>query len=186
MKLILGVVGEKLAGKDTVAKYIQQKTGAFHIKFSNLLDEILTILDMPISRRNEIDLGLGLRDIFGPEVLYKALKKRVLETDKDIAIVNGIRMDEQEKVIKELGAKIIYVTAPVEIRFERYKQRQEKTDDAVMNFEQFKEQENELTEVGIPELGKRADFKIENTGSLKELYTKVDDIIDKIDPPANA
>ena len=36
-------------------------------------------------------------------------------------------MDEQETIIKELGAKMIYITAPVELLgYERYRHRKEK------------------------------------------------------------
>jgi dephospho-CoA kinase len=49
-----------------------------------------------------------------------------------------------------------------------------------MSFEQFKDQEKELTEVGIPELGKQADFKIENTGTPEDLFKKVDEIINSL------
>ncbi len=181
-KTIIGLVGEKLAGKDTAAEYLVKKYGAFHIKFSQLLDEILDILDMEKTRRNEIDLGLGLRDIFGPEVLYWALKKRVLKAKENLAVINGIRMDEQEKIIKELGAKIIYLTAPVDLRFQRYQQRHEKVDDGKMNFEEFVAQEKtEATEVDIPKLGERADFRIDNTGSVEELYEKLDQIMASIE-----
>jgi dephospho-CoA kinase len=88
-------------------------------------------------------------------------------------------MDEMES-IKNAGAKIIYVTAPAGIRFVRYQQRHEKTDDGQMTLEQFLEQEKQPTEIGIPALGAKADFKIENTGSLEELYAKVDEIIGKL------
>lgn len=175
--MIIGLVGEKLAGKDTVANYLESKYGAFSIKFSQILDEILELLDFHKTRRNEIDLGLGLRNIFGSEVLYKVLVKRLKESHAEISVVNGLRMDEQEKAVRDLSAKIIYVTAPLDLRFERYQKRHEKVDDATMSLEQFKEQEKELTEIGIPDLGKKADFKIENTGSLEELYKKVDEII---------
>ncbi len=177
-KIIIGLVGEKLAGKDEVAKYLIGKHQAFHIKFSSLLDEILDILDMPKTRRNEIDLGLGLREVFGPEILYRSLKKRVVASENPMAVINGIRMDEFEKIVADLGAKTIYVTAPLELRFQRYQQRHEKVDDGKMSLEDFAKQDREeLTEKGIPELGKRAEFKIENTGSLEELYKKIDEVI---------
>ena len=179
MKTYIGLVGEKLAGKDTVANYIVEKHKAFHIRFTHVLDEILNSLDLPISRRNEIDLGLNLRKVFGDGILGKAVVKRALAAKEDIVVINGIRMDEMKNV-KEIGAKVIYITAPVELRYERYKQRHEKTDDGVMSFEQFKEQEKELTEVGIPELGKQADFKIENIGSVEDLNKKALDIISNL------
>lgn len=178
-KIIIGLVGEKLAGKDTTANYLVAKYGAGHFRFTHILDAILEDLDMPISRKNEIDLGLSLRKIFGPHVLVEALGHRVNKSWEKIIVVNGIRMDELE-VVKNWGAKVIYVTAPMELRFERYKNRKEKDDDGVMDFENFKTQEAGPTEAGIPDLGKQADFRIDNVGSLDELYKKVDEIVSEV------
>ena len=90
-------------------------------------------------------------------------------------------MDEFEKVISDLGASTIYITAPVELRFDRYQQRHEKIDDGKMSFEEFARQDREeLTEKGIPDLGKKADYRIDNTGTLEELYEKADKIISQI------
>lgn len=177
--MIIGLVGEKLAGKDTVANYLVDKYNAGHFRFTHILDAILEELNLEISRKNEIDLGLSLRKVFGQHVLINALKQRVKRSLSSYRIVNGIRMDELD-VVKSWGAKIIYITAPVKIRFDRYMLRREKTDDAVMNFEQFKQQETGPTELQIPELGKQADFRIDNIGSLDELYKKVTDIINKL------
>ncbi len=179
MMKILGLIGEKFAGKDAAANYLEKQHGFTHVRFSHVLDDILRLLDLPISRRNEIDLGLGLRKIFGDGVLGHAIEKRVKESGADFLVLNGIRMDEMRNV-KNLGAKTIYITASAEIRFERYQQRHEKTDDALMDYDDFIKQEQEATEKGIPSLGAQADYKIENTGTLKELYEKVDGIINKL------
>lgn len=179
MKNYIGLVGEKLAGKDTVANYLVKKHGAFHIRFTHILDEILNSLDLAVSRKNEIDLGLGLRKIFGDGILGKAVVKRAQNATQEMVVINGIRMDEM-KNMREIDAKVIYITAPLKLRYERYRQRHEKADDGVMTFGQFKEQENAPTEIGIPEIAKDADFKIENVGSLEELNKKVDEILNKI------
>jgi dephospho-CoA kinase len=171
--MIIGLVGEKLAGKDTVANYLAEKYDADHVRFTHILDAVLEELGLPISRQNEIDLGLGLRKIFGEHVLVNALEKRIKKLYSKYIVVNGIRMDEM-KIVSEWGAKIIYVTAPTDIRFNRYQIRREKADDAVMNFEQFIEQEKGPTEIGIPVLGSKADFRIDNIGSISDLHTKVD------------
>jgi len=177
-KLIIGLVGEKLSGKDVAANYLVKKYGAQHVRFSHLLDEMLTILVLPLSRRNEIDLGLGLRKIFGERVLGHALIKRVRESGNSFIVINGIRMDEMED-IKKIGAKIIYITASSKTRFQRYTIRREKADDASMSYSQFIEQEKERTEVGIPALGKKADNKIINEGEIGELFEQLDRIIGK-------
>lgn len=178
-KNIIGLVGEKLAGKDTTANYLVKKYGAGHFRFTHILDAILEDLDMPISRKNEIDLGLSLRKIFGPHVLVDALGHRIGKSWENLIVVNGIRMDELD-VVKGWDAKIIYITAPVELRFARYNTRHEKDDDGVMDINAFKIQETGPTEAAIPELGKRADFRIDNIGSLEELYKKVDGIIENL------
>jgi dephospho-CoA kinase len=174
--MIIGLVGEKLAGKDTAANYLMQNYGADHFRFTHILDAILEELNLPISRQNEIDLGLGLRKIFGEHVLANAMEQRVRKSWAGFCVVNGIRMDELEMVRSWGPAKIIYITAPLQTRYERYKKRSEKADDAQMNLQQFTEQEKSPTEVAIPSLGEKADYKIENTGSMDEFYKKIDNI----------
>ncbi len=177
-KLVIALIGEKLAGKDEVAKYLVDKYQGFHIKFSHLLDEILTVLALPKTRRNEIDLGLGLRNIFGNQVLFNALKQRIEPLNNRLIVINGVRMDEFEKVVTDLQAKTFYITAPVEVRYKRYLARHEKVDDGKLSFEAFARQDKEeLTEKDIPILGARADYKIENVGSLEELYGKIERLL---------
>ena len=166
-----------MSGKDTTANYLAEKYSAAHFRFSHILDDILRMLSLDVSRRNEIDLGLGLRKIFGEHVLVNALQARAKSSQNEIIVVNGIRMDEFEVVKGWDSAKIIYITAPIETRFERYKQRHEKADDAATGIDAFAAQEKEPTEVGIPGLGAKADFRIDNTGTLEDLYKKTDEII---------
>ncbi|MCL5666885.1 MAG: hypothetical protein M1383_03885 [Patescibacteria group bacterium] len=181
-RVIIGLVGEKFAGKDAAANYLVKKYGAFHARFSHILDDILNILYLPVSRRNEIDLGLGLRKIFGNGVLGKALMQRVKLSTAKFVVINGIRMDEMADA-KKLGAKIVYITANKLIRYQRYLKRHEKVDDATMSFKEFLRQEKELTEIGIPKLGAKADYKVVNEGTLAELYGKMDVVVGKIAKP---
>jgi dephospho-CoA kinase len=177
MPKIIALIGEKFSGKDVAANYLEKQYGATHVRFSHVLDDILKTLDLPISRRNEIDLGLGLRKIFGDGVLGHAIEQRVKNAKTGLVAVNGVRMDEMENV-KKLGATTVYITAPVGIRFGRYQRRHEKTDDATMDLEHFiKQEKEEFTEKGIPKLGMECDYKIENAGSLEELYKKIDNLM---------
>ena len=138
------------------------------------MDEILNVLGLPISRRNEIDLGMGLRRTFGDGILGKALAKRVRDSKHAFIIINGIRFQDELENARDLGARIIYITAPEELRFKRFLKRKEKTDDASQNIAEFRLQEHEPTEIGIPSLGAQADEKIENAGTVEDLYSKID------------
>jgi dephospho-CoA kinase len=178
MKLIIGIVGERLAGKDSVAQYLVQKHNAYHIKYSAVMDEVLDILDLPKTRRNEMDISNSLRQTFHQNVWWDAIKKKILASAAPIVVINGNRFKDEYEAVRGLGAKMLYVTAPHETLFERFVKRQEKPDDNKMNLQQFMNLDNEPTEKQIPLLGAQADFKIENTGSMEELYKKVDEVLE--------
>jgi dephospho-CoA kinase len=176
--MIIGVLGEKLAGKDTVAEYLVDKYGASHVRTSKILDELLNVLGLPITRQNEIEAGRGMEIVFGPHVIGEAVKKRIENLQKkDLIIINGLRLQNQFDDAKQLGAKIIYVTAPAELRYQRSLKRIKENKDGISSFEDFLAVEQGWTEITIPKFATRADYKIENTGTLEELHAKVDMII---------
>jgi dephospho-CoA kinase len=175
--MIIGLIGERLSGKDTVAKYLEDKYKAFHIKYSYILDEILDILDQPKSRRNEIGIGMAMRSVFHEGVLNSAIKKRILNSQAKLKVINGIRFVDEYETVKALGAKFIYITAPQDLLYKRFLVRGQKADDSSLTAKEFAALENEPTEIKISQLGEKADFKIENVGSLKELYEKLVEIL---------
>ena len=180
MATIIGIVGERLAGKDTVADYLASHYEAFHIKYSQILDEILEILDLPKSRRNEIDLGMAMRSAFHEGVLWGAIRKRITVSSAQLKVISSIRFQDEFDSARSLGAKMIYVTAPEQILYERFLQRKEKADDSRLSAQEFANLDKEPTEVKIAHLGSQCDFTIQNTGTLPELYERVDGIIDTI------
>ncbi len=182
MATIIALTGERLGGKDTVANYLVERRGAFHARHSHILDDILGILDLPISRRNEIDLGMGLRKVFGEGVLGRALRKRVLDAapSHDLVVINGVRFQDEVENVRGLGARLVYVTAPEDLRFQRTLARREKAEDQRLTLEEFRAQEHEPTEVSIPSIGAQAEFRIDNVGSLEELCRSVDQLLEKI------
>ncbi len=179
MSTIIAVLGEKLSGKDTIAQYLVDTRGAFHTRFSEILDEILALLNLPVIRRNENDLGYALREYFGTRVLSDALMHRVKNSQADLIVMNSFRFQEELDAAKSLGAKVIYVTAPKDVRFQRTHNRTEKGD-AEQSRDVFDQQEKEIYESNIPALGAQADYKIENSGTLEDLYKQIDTILEQI------
>nr|AIA16718.1 AAA domain protein [uncultured bacterium] len=179
MSLVLGVIGERSSGKDTLSQYLVEKYRAFAISHSKILDEILNILDLPISRRNEIDLGMALRSPFGEGVIAKALRKRVLQETADIIVVQSIRFPHEVDNVKTLHGHLIFIEAPLKVRYERAHKRQEKADDNI-SFEQFQAMQQEPTEIGIEALKKDAEFVISNDSTLEHLYQQIDEVMHKL------
>jgi dephospho-CoA kinase len=179
MSLILGVIGERSAGKDTLAQYLIDRYGAFAISHSRILDQILNILDLPISRRNEIDLGMALRGPFGEGVIAQALRKQVLAAPNRVKVVQSIRFPHEVKNVRSLGGRIIFIEAPLSVRYQRAQKRREKTDDNI-SFEQFQAMQREPTEIGIADLKEQADIVLGNQGTVEEFYRQIDDMMKQL------
>lgn len=179
--LVLGLTGEKIGGKTTLSHYLMDKYGAKHYRFSKILDDLLERLYLPNSRDNQIAIVQAIRKEFGTEILAHVLKKDIQEDAAEIAVIDGIRFQEEVDILKNLpGFHLIYVTAPLEERFKRIKGRQEKADDQGMTFEKFKEQETAATEVNIQNLKEDADEIINNDQSLEDFYLKIEEVYNKL------
>jgi dephospho-CoA kinase len=180
MKTLIAITGEKLGGKDSVAHYLRDHYGAVKVVYSDILMEILGILDLPQSRRNTIILAPALRAAFGGGVLAPAMSKKIKESPADLVVLSGVRDSGEVPAVRKLGGKILYVTAPFELRYQRFLQRREKHDDGQQSLEEFTEQEQAPTEIQIPAIGAQADYKIVNDGSLEDLHKKVDEFMETL------
>lgn len=176
-KLVIGLVGESGSGKDTVADYFKEKYNAYLYRFADPLREALELYLDKISREDLQWLAIQFKEKFGKEILSKGLRKKIESNRKNIIVVNGIRFMEDYDFVKNLpNAYVLYVTLDSRKRWERIHGRGEKTDDAV-SYQKFLEMEQVQTEVQIPKIGKKADFRLENTGTKEELFSKADEII---------
>jgi hypothetical protein len=90
--MIIGIIVEKLAGKDEIGAHLEKKDGALYVKYSQILDNILAALDLPVSRRNEIDLGKALRGAFKRNVLWGGLRKMISESSASIKVISSVRL----------------------------------------------------------------------------------------------
>lgn len=174
-QLIIGLVGEKLSGKGTVAEYLAQKYDAKVLRMSRVLDDLLKRLHLPIERKNQIDLAIALREKFGEDILAQTLKQDIEKDPARLIVIDGIRMPREVKIFENLfGFILVSVRAPLKLRFARMKDRQEKLDEQTMDFTEFKRIEAESpTETSIAEICAQARIKIENRGSFEQLYAKV-------------
>lgn len=181
MKKIIGLVGETGSGKDTFCQHIQKtvKKPVFCFRFSDPLSEILKILFAEIKKEDQQWLGKILRKRYGNDILAKSMAQRIKNIKKGIIILNGIRYWEEYKMIKNLKGKVIYITANPQLRWQRLRKRGEKKDD-FSSFEKFLERERAKTEILIPKIGQKADFKIKNNGSFTSFYREIRRVIKKL------
>jgi len=182
-KIVIGLIGEKGAGKGAVADYLVSNYGATHYGTSKILRRTIEDLHLPANRDNYVKLAIVLKEGFWPSVIIDSLIKDIESNGSEIIIADGIRMHgDVEPFRKKYGKNfhLVYVTADLKIRYERTKKRKEKAGEDKTSLANFIAEEGRLTEVSIHEVGTTADFVINNNKGEKELYQQVDKIIKRI------
>lgn len=182
-KIIIGLIGEKGAGKGTVSDHLMEKNSAVHYGTSKILRRTLEDLHLPVTRDNLIKLALVLKEGYGPSVIIDSLIQDMEKDDADVIIADGIRMHgDVEPFRKKYGEDfyLVYVTANLRIRYERTKLRKEKDGEEDATLEQFLEEEGKLTEISIHEIGRSAEFKMNNNGTAEDLKKQVDAMMEQI------
>ncbi|MFH1643264.1 MAG: AAA family ATPase [Patescibacteria group bacterium] len=179
-KIVIGLTGEMGAGKDTLVNYLKEKhDNIISLRFSTPLTETLKIFFDEVKREDQQWLVNNLRERFGQDILAKAITKKIKSMTEDVVILNGIRVWDEYSMVKELGGVIVYVTTDAKIRWERMGERKEKADDK-STWEEFLKRSQNATELFIAAIGEKADFKIENNGSLEEFHKKIDELMNKL------
>ncbi len=176
--MILGISGTNSSGKDTVAKHIQDN-GYFHESLSEILREEMKKQNIKINRDNMIIFSNKFGQKYGADVLAKIAYKQF--GNKKKLIISSIRKQAELDFLHSLpNFKLIFVDVSVEIRYDRMIKRAREGEN-VLSFEDFKIlQEKEMNGTNSQNLSYckgKADYQIDNSGSLGDLFTKIDDIV---------
>ncbi len=180
-KIIIGLVGEAASGKGTVALYLKEKYGARTLAFSTPMKECVARLHLPLSRENLTKFSEVTRQAFGDDLYSQVVAADAKVAPDPFIVVDGIRRPGDYQNLKDLpGFHLIYVTAPVDIRWQRARNRGEKVGESEMSLEKFKEEELLPTELEIKKIGAMAEFITDNRGEIPELYNSVHSIVEYI------
>lgn len=184
MKLVIGLVGEKGSGKQTFVnfiKLIRKDLNIRQVRFSDILAETLLIWDIPISRANLQKLSLIMEGGFGKSSLANAAKFNIADDPSQVIILDGIRRKAELELIRKFKNNLlIYISAKGNLRYERLRKRSEKVGETGLTSEQFKAEEKSKAEAEIPNLGKKADLKIDNNGTLEQFANKITQLAKKL------
>lgn len=177
-KMIIGTVGQKCGGKETFAKLLQEclpNTKVVNIRSSSVLATTLTQWGLPLTRHNLQKMAMIMNANFGDGTLTRAVQKLILATEADIIIFDGARWESDATMIRSFpNNRLVYITADIDTRYQRSKKRSEKADETSATFEDFKKEEEVLTELNITKIGATADTKIVNEGSIDEFKQQVE------------
>lgn len=183
--IIIGVTGTNASGKDTVAEYLRDKYGFKNYSLSDEIRIELTKRGMDHSRENMITVGNEIREKFEANELAVRAIKRIVADNENKVIVTSIRNPaEVEELRKDFpDFKLIFIDAPIEIRYERSKERGRIGDGE--SFEDFKAKEARELDGGtkgqrLIATSKMADISIINDEDLASLHNKIEKILSKI------
>jgi len=176
--LVVVFVGEKLAGKEMASRYLIKKHKFTGFRFSKILVDILGRLHLLVTRVNESNLIGALRERFGGGVLAQVIKEEISSHKLKRVVIDGLRHPGELDILKKLpGFLLVYLTSPLEIRYRRALARSEKVGEGSFTLDQFKHEEKLPTELFIKRMGRTARVKLENNGTLADLYKQIEEKI---------
>lgn len=124
MKKIIFISGDMCAGKTTLAELLrsvftaQGKTVEIP-KFADPLYAFMRNFTDEKHREFLVKSGELAREIFGDDALNHAFRRKVAASAADIIICDDMRTQVEYELGRELGALMVRVEAPVEVRRER-------------------------------------------------------------------
>jgi dephospho-CoA kinase len=142
---------------------------------------VLTMLNLPLTRKNEQDMGAFMKDLYGDGVWANALASNAMSNGHTFLLFDGLRKVEEVAVLKNVlpAFRLVYIDAPLELRYERSKTRTEKPDDGEHTFEEFKSAQLHAADIDIANLRNYADHVITNSGSLDEFHSQLSQVVNE-------
>lgn len=180
--MIIGVTGTNGAGKGTVVEYLIQK-GFQHYWVREFLVEEIKKRGLPVNRSSMRDVANDLRRTHGPSYVIEMLYARAKGSGGN-ALIESVRVLGEANFLHEHGVMLIAVDADRKVRYERSIARSSETDK--VDFDTWvKEEEREWAntaewDMDVVGVMKIADFTITNNGTLEELHTQIDKVLERI------
>ncbi len=182
--IVIGITGTLGAGKGTVVEYLVNQKGVKHFSVSGFLKEELTKQKRAIDRTSLQDIANEIRTKYGPDYITRKLFQKAKMAGQN-AIIESIRNPKEAEFIRsQKNGYLFAVDANQKTRYLRIKKRGSEKDN--VTFSQFKEQEKKELQSkdpnaqNLPECIRKADFKFDNDGTIRQLYEKVEKVINKI------
>ena len=174
--MIIGVSGRNGAGKGEIVSYLADRS-FYGLSLSDVIRDELEKQGHEPTRERMLETGTAMRAARGPAALALGLIDRLLP-DRNYAI-DSIRHPAEVEALRESGHgfHLVWVDAPLEVRFERMKARGrpgDPVDLAAMRVLEDREANNDDSAAQqLDAVRKQADFIVENNGELPELHEKI-------------
>ncbi|MBI2644722.1 hypothetical protein HYW94_00910 [Candidatus Uhrbacteria bacterium] len=180
-KIIIGIAGRMGCGKGMAGAYLAKKYGAQRFRSSTPLRASLDIFSIPQSRETMQKLSTFLRSAYGENIIAHAVGGLIEKSTAEICIFDGVRRKIDAEIFRARdNFFLLFIETDEKIRYDRYVKRDENPGDAGMPYDEFLKRSNAEPEQEIDLLKERADFVVENNGSVEEFEQKIEEVMQKI------
>lgn len=140
--MIIGLSGTFASGKDTLAHHLVQKHNFLHVSTGDMVRAVAEAKYGNIERPTLVKTANELRETRGPGVLAELAIERYNELKDQYAgvVISGVRSLGEANIIQAKAGIIVFVDSPIEIRYQRIKNRH-RSNEQLLTFEQFKASE---------------------------------------------
>lgn len=172
---IIGLAGTFASGKDSLARFLEERYRIKHISTSDIVREFAQEKYGSIERPVLYKTANELRETRGAGVLSQIAIERY-ESYKDKypggVCISGFRAWAEAEVVKKQGGLIVFTDAPARIRYARTISRA-RDNEKLNTFEEFLEREQTEngetnSEFSIAGIKLRADLVLDNSKNMEE------------------
>ncbi len=173
--LIIGISGTFASGKDTLSKYLAEHYGYFVESSGDLVRRLSMARHGSIERPMLRETAEYYRKTFGPRFLIDTQIKHYNEQKQNFSglIIHGLRALGEAKAVKEAGGTLLFVDAPIELRYQRMLSRK-RDQEVKLSLDEFKQAEalewqggGSDSDFNLSGIKQMADIVLENGGSLE-------------------
>ena len=173
---LIGISGTFGSGKDSLSQYLADNFGFTHVSTSDLVREVAMRERGSVERPVLREVAEESRQKFGGGYFVE----QGLTRPRPL-VISGIRSLGEMNTLKQAGGMMIFVDAPLELRFSRVASRN-RDDETTISLAEFEKREAlELysgpldTDFNIRAIGEQADIKLDNSGTKEEFLQKASD-----------
>jgi len=180
--MIVGISGSFSSGKDTLAKHLEEKYGFMSVSTGDIVREIAMAERGSVERPILQVVADELRHKYGGAILVERALDRYHNSIRNYAgvAVTGIRSLGEAKAIKDLGGTLVFLDAPIELRYQRMQARR-RDDEVKISLQEFTQREEaELAsgrsdaDFNLLEIEKIADVPLINMTSQEDFFKAAD------------
>ncbi len=182
-KLVIGLVGPICSGKGAVGDYLAHHGFAYQSLSDSVRDEVRS-RQLPLERSVLQDVGNELRHTYGDHYWAERTLAKI-DSNANLVVIDAIRNPGEIIYLRRImGAAILAVNAPTELRLKWYLERAKLRGEDGATAESFYIANNRDLGLGEDNFGQQvsrclqlADCVIENEGSREFLFETVNELI---------